>query len=87
INIPAFPMAVRYHNCKAKCNIYESGKRCKTKIHFALFKMEINFSLQWKIKVSEFYKKTLDFCLVLYYYKCKKRKIHNLRNRELMYGI
>jgi len=50
IIIPAFPMAVRYHKCKTKCNNLGSGRRCKTKIHLTPFKVEINFSLQFQVK-------------------------------------
>ena len=38
-------MAARYIKCKTKCNYSVSRNKWKTKIHFDLFKVEINFSL------------------------------------------
>jgi hypothetical protein len=53
IIIPAFPMAVRYTKSKTKCHNLGSGRKCKTKIYFAPFKVEINFSLQQNKKLKK----------------------------------
>ena len=67
ICIPAFPAAVSYDKCKTKCNICGDGSRRKTKIHFAPFKVEINFSLHQDIERYIESEKDVDNRLITYY--------------------
>ena len=45
IGVPTFPAAERQDKCKTKSNRDGSGNECRTKFHFSLSKVEINFSL------------------------------------------
>ncbi len=64
-------MAARYTKSNTKCNNLGSGRRCKTKIYFTPFKVEINFSLQF-VKYSQeilrnLLKKTKERSIILSY--------------------
>ena len=48
IGVPTFPAAERQDKCKTKSNRDGSRNECRTKFHFSLSKVEINFSLHWK---------------------------------------
>ena len=56
IGVPTFPAAERQDKCKTKSNRDGSRNECRTKFHFSLSKVEINFSLH---SFSSFYKKDL----------------------------
>lgn len=45
IGVPTFPAAERQDKCKTKSNRDGSRNECRTKFHFSLSKVEINFSL------------------------------------------
>ena len=52
IGVPTFPAAERQDKCKTKSNRDGSRNECRTKFHFSLSKVEINFSLHWIKKIS-----------------------------------
>ena len=49
IGVPTFPAAERQDKCKTKSNRDGSGNECRTKFHFSLSKVEINFSLHFPV--------------------------------------
>ena len=51
IGVPTFPAAERQDKCKTKSNRDGSRNECRTKFHFSLSKVEINFSLHLMKKV------------------------------------
>ena len=53
IGVPTFPAAERQDKCKTKSNRDGSRNECRTKFHFSLSKVEINFSLHWRKKVKK----------------------------------
>ena len=52
IGVPTFPAAERQDKCKTKSNRDGSGNECRTKFHFSLSKVEINFSLHYLLQRS-----------------------------------
>ena len=53
IGVPTFPAAERQDKCKTKSNRNGSRNESRTKFHFSLLKVEINFSLHlWKRKME-----------------------------------
>ena len=52
IGVPTFPAAERQDKCKTKSNRDGSRNECRTKFHFSLSKVEINFSLHLLEKVG-----------------------------------
>lgn len=59
IGVPTFPAAERQDKCKTKSNRDGSRNECRTKFHFSLSKVEINFSLHCVFFLAE----NVVFCL------------------------
>lgn len=55
IGVPTFPAAERQDKCKTKSNRNGSRNESRTKFHFSLLKVEINFSLHCLFKTANIY--------------------------------
>ena len=67
IGVPTFPAAERQDKCKTKSNRDGSRNECRTKFHFSLSKVEINFSLHLKLKPEKKQLTSLTkFCILTF---------------------
>ena len=87
IGVPTFPAAERQDKCKTKSNRDGSRNECRTKFHFSLSKVEINFSLHSKKIVKKFPGKGLTFFRQSYKIQLVAQEWRNWQTRTVQVRV